>query len=227
VFEVKTKKIFSKRNCRQEEALKALSEYLLTDKTDNLYGIGKMKRESMGFPEVNYIDKLNELIEIAYKRGYCTKEIENGLFYSVITNTENDDFIKLILEKVKKPYVVFINQAKYETVGYYPFTLSIEEPELLLSFYRGDMLITVCIDMDVMTNELLKHGLKLSIEEDSEGEEFPFVIADSASIDLKDIYMRISRHFFGRIAFEFLSLKWFIDEIVYKVSKLKEEYKSS
>jgi hypothetical protein len=216
-IEVKSKKKYSKRNCRQEEGIKKVMDYLMNDETESLYiETGKMKRVSLFSQERNHLIELNGIIEKAYKDGACMKKVESGLYYYV-AYVEEDEHIKTLIEEIESPCVFFINEFKYVTTGYYPLTLCINNPDRLLDLYAGNMLITVVVDLDYVREVFKKNGLILSHKKD---EKFPFMV--SGIDDSDGNYISFSEHFWGRIGCEFLSLDWFVNEILNETKNIEE-----
>lgn len=219
IIEVKNKKIYSKRNNRQQEGIKKVMEYLITDETENLYNdVGRMKRENLMVEEKNYINKLNTIIEKAFIMGAYTEKIEEGLYCSVVYDEDCDDFLNILKEEIKLPYVFFINAIKYETTGYYPLTLSINSPNNLFDFYAGNMLITIAVDLDYINKTLNRYGLSLTQQDN---ESYPFLVTWIG--ESEENYLSFSMHFWGRIAYEFLCLEWFIEEIIEKAKSIRNQ----
>ena len=105
---------------------------------------------------------------------------------------------------MENPIVYFLNETKYECQGYYPYILSITSPYAIYDFFRDRILITVVVDASEVEIKLSKYG-------------FQGKFADGGWILFSksgDIITTISKYFFGRVAYEFLSLNWLISEIV-------------
>lgn len=213
LIEVKSSKTFSMRNKRQLEKANKVLNYLATDETEGLYeGIGTMKRVSLKSIEINYFKQLNDGIEIAFKDGYFISEIEEGLIYYIEFRPDIDNALEKVFTNVKKPFVYFINSAKHKNLGYYPFTLSIGNPERLYDFYAGDFLISVVVDLQVLIDSLLEYGLTVQYTEG----HYPLEMRKDGSSSEEEV-VKVSDHFLGRIGFEFWSLKSFIDELINKI----------
>ena len=112
-----------------------------------------------------------------------------------------------------------LNTDKYNNRGYYPFPLSIKDPLAVLDFYTGKITIVVLVDLDVIKSKFASHNFRVDYV-DKRG--WSLIIVDTTnSSAINDLH--ISSHFFGRLAFECLSLEWFIDEILYKFRKTKTD----
>lgn len=212
VIEVKSSDAYTERTKRQAEKIKKVLNYLLTDTTEDLYGTGPMKRVNLHYPEKNYIKELNACIETSYKNGYCVHKVENGLFYWIEDRPDCNNFLDSIFSQITQPFVFFVNSIKHDALGYYPFTLSIAEPERLYDFYRGEFLITVIVDMSILSNKLLKKGIILQYQEGL----YPLIMLNKSKSHNAGQF-KVSEHYWGRIGFEFLSLNSFVKEIIKKV----------
>jgi hypothetical protein len=205
-LESKTKKAFSKRNQRQEESIKRISEYLKNDISNDLPGYGKYEihRVEISCPEVNCYEKLNELLKKAYSNGNVIEKIEKGLYYyiGIEDPKEDEQFQKVVSGEIGTPLVFFVNNFKYESLGYYPFTLSIEDPEILFDFYNGEFVILVIVDFSVVSEMFMENGFEVEIKGD-----FSLFIKKNG-VDC----LMIFNHYFKRVASEFLSLDWIIKE---------------
>ncbi len=78
-------------------------------------------------------------------------------------------------------------------------------------------MITIFVDLSVIEQELKNKGFVVKF---SDSETY-FLHLDHPDYAVKDI--KISQHFFGRLGAEFLSLRWFIDELRSKSRQLNEE----
>lgn len=220
IIEVKSSKVFGKRIKRQREGLKKITEYLLTDKVENLYGTftGLMQREKSHSNDINHVEELNDLIQQAYDSGGGYEKIESGLYYCVLKGSEKPMIELLEKELMTNPFVYFVNQEKYNCQGYLPFASSIKRPEHFYDFYTGKVILIVVVDLQVIKNKIEKCGYLFEFMDG----DWPIKVL-SPFISSQDFQINISSHFMGRLAFDFLSLEWFTKELIYGADKLSNE----
>jgi hypothetical protein len=216
IFEMKSGRWRSLRDERQFSDLKTIYEYLTNDRTSKLYdGETEMVRISVHADVVCHTDRLNSLILRAINEGVAFEEVEKGLIYFVATKFNEGLLNQGIRLCKKRPILAHLNSIKYfQMGGYYPFTLSITDPESLYRFYDGELNIIIAVDPAVIEGYLDQNGCNVKfLEEDYHA--MAISRKDPSAEDPE--YMLISRHYFGRIPWEFLSLKWFLDGIVHKM----------
>lgn len=208
---------------RQHERAQNILNYLREDVGKNVYpeqGEGLMYRRDMLNTEKHYQRKFQNILSKALKnKTNIITKIEDGLYYSISVKKEGleEEFKKL--PKTMSPIVISVNEFKHHKQGYFPFPLLINDPEALYKFYRGEYLITVYIDANVIISELAKEGFDVEFLSE---EGYYLKLNDS----VKDIQVKISRHFFGRIGGEFLSLKWILKEFVARLDTFDSVYNS-
>jgi hypothetical protein len=218
LIEVKSSKNNTSRNRRQALNLEKISNYFMTDKVLDLYKNGEeMFRESLLSQEADRRIELNNIIQTARIDGYGWSQIETGLFYVAAYQLDSN-----ILNEIKNRcssdvHIWYINEFSFNSTGYYPFTLSIKNSEAILDFYNRNLHLLVFIDYTTLYNKFSSKDLTITSLDDS---NWLFHIS-SASPSSDDRFLRISNHFFYRVPLEFLSLDWFIDEIVYKFNNLE------
>lgn len=212
LVEVKSSRFKNKRSQRHLENANKILHYLKSGRTESLYGMGPVIRVNSQYYEKNYIEELNNCIEISYKDGYCVHKIEKGLTYYVESRSVNERFLSSIFSKFKRPFVFFVNDVKHTPVGYHPFTLSIGSPEKLYDFYSGRFLINVIVDLHVLSAKFLKKGL----EADYQRGPYPLVIRrkDKSDDANRLNQLKISDHLWGRFGCEFWSLNKFVGETI-------------
>ena len=224
-FEVKSSNKTNSRIRRQIKKARQISDYLSKDKTENLYGIeGEFWRIGIHSKEANNINQLNSIISTALKNGAKHAEVEKGLHYIVSTGINLDGLNPSINKYRREGIVSIVNDIRFNNTGYYPFTLSFYDPEALYEFYRGKLHIAILVDCEVMKRKLEAKGLEMKVLSDEDS------IIEIHSLDhRKDEigYLRISRHLFGRLFAEFISLEWLLDEIIYGAENMQVEFEAS
>src|SRR5262249_51365642 len=151
--------------------------------------------------EAHHRIELNELIAAALHRGSAYQEVEEGLHYFIEaplpgTDASLDKFNDVLSSFSEQPFVVFVNRLKQHNIAYYPFALSITDPESLLKFYNGDFLITVCVDIGFVRSHLKLHGLSL---ECAISGMFLLKIHNDTPNESQLQELGVSDHFWGRL----------------------------
>lgn len=215
VFELKSGRWKNIREKRQSDDLKNIYEYFLTDSTDKLYGLRReIVRRSIHSDEVYHTKVVNSLINDSISKGVVFDEVEKGLIYFVATRYDKDLLDKGINLSLKKPILEHLNQMNFLKLGgYSPFTLSIQDPEALYNFYNGKLQILIAVDQSIIAEFFYQEGYNIRFLE----KDYHNVMAISpkrlSAKEPEAIF--VGRHFFGRIFYEFLSLKWVLDELTY------------
>lgn len=219
-IEVKAVPRTSRRAKRQVAELKEMTCYLVEDRIDGLYGLPvETVRTDLLIEEKDHVDDLNRIIGDAYSDGFAFAQVEEGLYYWIVgwhpggwdAKSNQAGGFDLLLEEFrgKEPMLFFVNQSKFGTWGRYPYTLSIRDPQALFDFYSGTLHVNVIIDLGVMSAKFASHGLKMALVED---ENIGLTLTNIDPSKSNRLESALSRHFFERVAFEFLSLDWFVEE---------------
>jgi len=215
IVEAKSGHSGNPRTQRQKSELENIANYLTYDKSDKLpYIEGDVQRLATHGPEIDNRDQLNSMISRAHrgKSKYCLEEVEPGLYYGA-TYVANTDMFSLLLGKPPGSLIIsLINELKYSGLGYYPLSLSIYEPTAWYDFYSGALMILVAIDIKLIEEKLSREGISIKLT--AEWDRFPVELTSLGSkTGNKSL---IGGHFFGRLFYEFLSLDWLLDEMVYR-----------
>lgn len=222
--EVKSSGRPNQRRKRQEAKLEKMMSYLSEDRTVGLYELpAEFVRSSLLVGEKDHVDVLNKVIGEAYRDGFAFSKVEEGLYYWVVVEGHPDGWheesdhpggFNLLLDEFegKEPYFFFVNQSKFDTLGRYPYTLSIRDPQALFDFYSEQLNLNVIVDIAVMSAKFACHNLEVTLVED---ENVMLIIKNTDSDMAEERFdtMAVSRHLFERVAYEFLSLDWFVEEI--------------
>jgi hypothetical protein len=108
-------------------------------------------------------------------------------------------------------------------MGYRPFALTIEDPEIAYDFYAGNMVLIAFIEIDVLLARFRSRGLNATYLTDDDWCISAVVTFDNGSTS----EMRIGTHIFGRLFYEFLSLEWFVEENIPRSRLSPDEYKTT
>lgn len=196
---------------RQEKSLKSLGKFYLEDSKKIKKGLLEVKRKVIPDGELNYQGNINMMIEESLNKKKSIKTIEKGLIYSVYhTPSINEKDIEP--PNAKLPWVFILDDYRNEMnwLSYYPFVLSITDPENLFRFIVGDILIIVTIDVSRIKSIATKIGLKFEANKDSSESPFEFYLISKDTKKTVGMFA-ISSHMITRIALEFVSLKWLIE----------------
>lgn len=208
VIEVKSSKNTNKRVERQYASINNIHNYLKNDIGD-ISGFEKMKRVSLETSEIHFNDIFNNAIQTSLLGKSSSISPEEGVLYVIINSSSDIEYVELI-KGIAEPIVFMLNQSKTEQVwgNYYPFTLSLKTPETLYSFLKGEIYVIVILDGFVMKKIAESIGYKLEVVMD--GSVGLIFTKDVDGIN-EPIKIVASEHYFRRIAYEFLSLKWFLE----------------
>jgi len=212
----------SPRVRRQLKDSQDMQQYLFNDVTAELFGPNmKVERSESHAEERDNIERLNMLINKTLSKGEVFKKMEDGLYYfAAIADYGYEHFQNRIAKMKRPPMVLFLNRFKFENIGYYPFTLSIHNPEALFDFYCGNIVIIIIADTQIISNKFSNYGLKVKF---THGEYVMSITRRDSARRKGGLTLNVSMHFLGRLAFEFVSLEWFIDEIVARFNNLSKK----
>lgn len=216
IAEVKSGKNVTKRDLRQQTAIEKMRAYFKSDIVDELYGFkGPIRRTSLTSEEKHYRNDLNALLVASVEGGKSSYlEVEKGLFYLI--EKEENFLLPEITKQIRgRPLVTLINEYKQSNTAYYPFTLSITSPEHLFQFYAGEFVVMVVIDSEVITSAFRNNDLTFELMP-----EGPWALTIRSSKGGDEPIFRVSSHFWGRLPLEFLSLEWFLAEIITSAQRM-------
>lgn len=218
LIEVKTSNGKNYRIIRQENKRKEIMNYLHNDNIDNFYG--KHFKRLYVEKQENYLVDLNDMIDCAITENIVIEKMEDGLYYSVMFRPEKKDMEKLqdIKREVKKPICFNLNVFKNsKNLTNNPFLNFFDDVIDYWNFVIGDLIILVIVDLAVLEErfkneemevKLINEGIwKLAVEFNNNG-----------SVD----EIKVSEHYFNRIARDFLSLEYYINTIITVVKKIRE-----
>lgn len=222
VIEVKSSANRNKRTERQVTAINAIHEYLEND-VGNIGGFLGVRRQAIPVAEKHHNAAINHVANEAADGRASRISPEQGLFYIGVP-TQSDVNYDDLFEGIEDPLLFMLNQSKTEKLwgNYYPFTLSLLEPETLYAFLSGRIFLLVLISQPslhiradaarfdlnvVMANNV---GFELLNRESSFNNEMPYVV---------------SQHFVSRLAYEFLSLDWFFENERLLINEMEEQIK--
>jgi hypothetical protein len=165
LIEVKTGQNTNHRVIRQLEALSRLHNYFVTDVAEELYGFPNVQRVTVHAPEIEYSIVFNHLIAQSRSSGSAISDVEPGLRYGVFRYEMSTSNLYDIVKGMDKPFFFSLNESKNAShwPAYYPFCLSIREPEDILEFLEGKFFGLVVVDLTVVERQTLEAGFTCEI----------------------------------------------------------------
>jgi hypothetical protein len=220
IFELKSGASSANSSRAQRQITKAQNvlDYLKTDvgvdiyKMQNgipMYRFGTVEKERF------YGRELTEMMQSALRdKKSFIREVEKGLYYSVVFNESDIDSVFSKLPKSIKPILMSVNDRKGRNLGCYPFTLSISDPHTLYEFYSGSFVSFIIVDAIEIDRQMSRKKFSVSYLDDNE------YFLELTHIDTGSI-IKLSNHFFGRLVTDFLSLKWFLTHAVSNLNEIE------
>lgn len=212
IVEVKSGPVDDARVQRQVAAIERISNYLHSDVVNDEQGVPRLRRVALHSEEVNHIDAINQVLRESRLNQHGYVSPEEGLHY-LVTKSGGEGLLSSVLTKVSRPVVFWLNDMKNRKnwASYYPYTLSFQLPEDIIDFIEGELNITVVMDEAVFARYFASRGYAVRVL----GAPIPCVeISPLLMTGGKGQSFQWSMHFAWRIAFEFVSLTWMIDEMI-------------
>ena len=209
-IELKLSKNLSKRAKRQVEQLKVLGDFYANDGAENFRGAINTKRLALRTDEKNYEQELNACMELAIRDGVASVSPEHGLRYIAfrydLPETDRRMEGELALQLTASTQVTQLTP-DVSWLPLYPFTLSMTPANSLL-FAQHIVGVVVLIDLAVLKSLFAERGIHAVVLMD--GAYALQICLDPA--DLMKGAFRISEQLYLRIACEFQSLTWFVEQ---------------
>jgi hypothetical protein len=225
-IELKSGKGEGSRGRAQAARIQHVRDYFNTDHTNSLYGLeGEFVRFDAESREVNYLKKISVLLKRALATGDATTTPESGLVYAVHVTDKGRDaqgFTELLSRRTKhfvgKPLLLLLNEDKLGNSAYLPRPLAIRDETAFWRYLCGEIQIFVVMDTGYVEALLKRSGLKCSwiLSRDHMFEIWPEEVAPERG------RLIVSSPFFLRVAYEFLSLEWFLRTITIQQSRMRE-----
>lgn len=204
---------------KQESNLKDIVLYLNSGKSDKFHAVGGHEGEFIRMPihgpELNHVNDLNATIASARcsPDQYNMVEVEPGLHY-LATYVADPKALRTLSGRPPGSLIISpINELKYNGPGYYPFSLSIYDPRDWYDFCSGKLMLVVAVETKAIEDKLSSHGISVKITGD--WGSYPVRLTSKGSSD-KPSESLVGGHFFGRLFYEFLSLDWMLEELIYR-----------
>ncbi len=165
IVEAKTGRTLNQRGKRQLEANEKIRENLLMDRIVGLYGFDhEFHRIDLVHPEVSHTRTLQAMIDETIENGACYRHVEPGLHYIVDSSEDFEGFTRAVEAINGGLYVCMVNELKGHNTGYYPFTLSIANPNHVYAFYNGEFVLTIVVELEYVSQYFHSQGFFSSTE---------------------------------------------------------------
>src|ERR1039458_1805359 len=201
------------RASRQMTTTKQMIDYLSTDKRETENGLWR-RISAPQVPQYHFADATRLMCNLPHA-GWLVEEVEPGLHYALIDCAYNGMSYDTIFGEVfsrGKLFMMSVNDMKNQTLGYYPFPLSIEDPEAIFRFYNGEFVTFVIVDLEQVNVRLAKYSMEVTL---SGNDQFPWRGSPIGVAEPKDEdIFYVGYHSIGRLAAEFLRLDWWLENMV-------------
>jgi hypothetical protein len=195
---------------RQKAAAKEIIKYITQDRREV---DGYLWERVPASEEPQYhADTFTKLAATLPRCGWVLEEVEPGLHYLLwdgVPNEERDKVTRPLLEKIGPMLQLGVNEMQDASLGYYPFPLSIRDPDVLFRFYNNEFLANVFVSMDQVNAALADRGFRVTITNDV---SFPW----SASLPdylNEETGLKVGFYPLGRLASEFIRLDWLLKSL--------------
>ena len=199
---------------RQQTAIEEIGKYLSTD--NRAVEGGTFERISVARSPEYHFDTINKLALKLPHCGVCIDEVERGLHYILVDcaceTSKYESAIKIYFDKTSQNYILSVNDMKSIHMGYYPFPLSLSNPETLFRFYNGEFVMFVSVNIDHVNAALAPSGLRIEVTRNEKMPWRVFPVRKTASIEEGEYF--VGFHPLGRLGAEFIRLDWLIENIV-------------
>ena len=220
-IEVKSSKNTNLRVERQLASLQALLDFLATDKAENFRGVPNVRRVEGPVLEEVHASVMNECIARSRATGFAAISPEEGLTYVCIRDAKRVEQLNQFAGS--RLIYTSLNDAKTEGawMPYYPFTLSIRDPEALYEFISGEITLIVLLDANIFVRRFAEHGLHAEFL-DHDG--YALMVSHLGSTSEGESRSALSKHMFGRLFHEFGSIGQLVDVEVAHLNQLEAQF---
>lgn len=200
---------------RQMAATQSVIDYINNDERKDEEAGVTLFRRAPHREAVFHVDEANAALHDAIRNGHSFRQVEAGLTYICIADggADLDTVLEPMLRSGQRPCIISCNELKQHKLAYYPFVLSIADPETAYAFVNGDVVLLVATDLGHVTEFFRAAGLGFSITADS---AYPWQIAHEAH----EQPVSVGFHIVGRLGAEFLSLAWLLEHFVESAAKM-------
>lgn len=207
LIEIKSGSQLNRRGMRQASDIEKLHSFYQQDLADNLRGYSQLRRMAPSSPVQIYTEQLNQTLEEAKRGGIAVHSPEEGIYYIAARHLHSGTPAEALSNLNLGSACVFsLNEAKNHKAWppYYPFTLSIRDPQDLYDFIRGHLYIMVIWDVAVTITRLEKENIRAEFRP---GADYVLSMVDA----VHGTEGAISEHLLTRIGLEFMSAQWIVE----------------
>ena len=194
---------------RQQQAAKEIMNYIHTDQRETEEG--HYLRIETNERSRHHFDAITRLAKSLPAKGWNAAEIEPGLHYVVISckapSTAISQAFEFLQGTGRQWLVIDANDLKGAVFGYYPFPLCIFDAECLFQFYSGKFVINVVVDVSHVNQVVAAKNIRVEPIDNAWK-----VVSLEPNENWGDRY--VTPRAVGQLAGEFLSLRWFLDNIL-------------
>lgn len=218
LMEVKQSKATSKTAERQIQDANKIGEYLLKDNSTEIRGGAISKRISASVKEISNKYLINKNFENSKKDGYCFSKIEDGFYcLSHLSGVEPSQINFSLIENLEKPFFFLLNQFKNQEDHslFYPYSLSIDDPDIFANFLCGNFLIYFIIDWKIIEDKAELEKLTLT------------PISEFLALEiLSDSSQPLYSYTLMKAIVEFTSVHWALNELCNTYASVPLEFKN-
>lgn len=210
IFEIKSASADNSRTRRQLVKARKVAEYLTTDVSRNWQGTGwTVIRRPLESAERHHRRRLVRLIEQAVESGDAVSWPEPGVCYCCLGRSPVKEVVERLRHRFREPPMAYLLFPVDRFPNYYyPLTLSIANSNAWWNVVSGEVSLMVLIDPARV--KALGRALGLVVAQLDDAEWLWAVTADDRKPNGDPFH--VSHQFFGRVAGEFLNLRWFVQE---------------
>lgn len=202
------------------ENLSIVSDYIYNDKDE------KRVRINIHSKEINYVNELNELIKSSFDLGVGSKIVEDGVIYLVVYTKADksvlNNYMQVLMAKGNFDIMGSIFPDIKEWSVYYPFTLSIIEPQSIFDFVSGEMTIFVLIESRNLIKQFAEEGYNVKVDCVNK----TIIFLGSTIPGIKPAIKKVNNIFFNRIFYEFISPYWLVNEVLSRERYVQSQIQS-
>ncbi|MEJ6080867.1 hypothetical protein MT391_20400 [Vibrio sp. 1-Bac 57] len=172
LMELKQSEACKKKGEKQLKSMKAVQEYIITDESESLRGGNYLsKRIAMNNDEITRIDEFNKHLELTKVNGHHFSAIEEGVYcYSFYSGTPPEKLREHMsfIDGLKQPMFISLNELKnnLDLSLFYPYSLSLKDPEVFASFISGYLSIYLFIDWEHLSSIARELNVDIKLESD-------------------------------------------------------------
>ncbi len=209
IIEAKTGTREFSKGAKQIEKTNKILDFLNSGETtrENHF----VRRMEIKTKEIDNRVLLNALVQEALTTGDAFATAEAGLHYYLATIPKIENVKKIMASFNSQPISAFLDSNQMPYIGYYPLSLILKNPNAYFSFCREELHIVVFFEPAVIKQKFESLGFRIEFH-NSGDYEFSLFAKDGMNKEFGPL--NISKFFFGRMIIEFLSLDWFLNELV-------------